>query len=210
MLPEVIKSLKLKALENKKKDLPIHVLEMGLNMLYKEPVDLKEVLSKDFCEIAEIKNFDQDKTYTFHENTSAIIINSDDIFLNGSLENISIAKETFNLPVIARDYFLEEYQVYLTRIYQADGIIIEPNLISDETIEKISLLSLAMGIEPIFNIRTQKDLYRLQKFDFANMFIFENEDLISNINPSKFNIFYNINIKKLVERGVKIFINILT
>ncbi|MGB9743836.1 MAG: hypothetical protein ACPLW6_01010 [Desulfurella sp.] len=211
MQPEEIISLKLKSIEDKKKELPYHILEMGLNMLYKEPIDLKEVFSKDFCEIAEIKNFDQDKTYDITKITSALIINSDDVFLHGSLENISYAKENFNLPVIARDFFLEEYQVYLIRIYQADGIIIEPSLIDDQTLEKISLLSLAMGIEPIYEIRTQNDIDRLKKFDFANMFIFENENLISNIKKTKFNIFYDTakNKENLTERGAKIFIRVL-
>ncbi|AHF97821.1 hypothetical protein DESACE_03250 [Desulfurella acetivorans A63] len=211
MQPEEIISLKLKSIEDKKKELPSHILEMGLNMLYKEPIDLKKIFSKDFCEIIEIKNFDQDKTYNIAETTSALIINSDDVFLHGSLENISYAKENFNLPVIARDFFLEEYQVYLIRIYQADGIIIEPSLIDDQTLEKISLLSLAMGIEPIYEIRTQNDIDRLKKFDFANMFIFENENLISNIKKTKFNIFYDTakNKENLTERGAKIFIRVL-
>lgn len=210
MLPEEIKALKLKAIEYNKKNIPMHVLEMGLNMLYKEPVNLKETLSQGFCEILEIKNFSQDKSYEIGKNTSALIINSDEVFLNGSLENISFAKECFNLPVIAKDYFLEEYQVYLSRIYQADGIIIEPNLIDNETLEKISLLSLAMGIEPIFNIHTKSDMERLKKFDFASTFIFEDINLIPYINKSKLNIFYESDNKEnLVNMGVRLFIRIL-
>ncbi|MGC8502565.1 hypothetical protein [Desulfurella sp.] len=211
MQPEEIKSLKLKFIESKKKELPSHILEMGLNMLYKEPMDLKGVFSKDLCEIVEIKNFNQDKTYNIAKTTSALIINSDNVFLHGSLENISFAKENFNLPIIARDYFLEEYQIYLIRIYQADGIIIEPGFIDDQTLEKISLLSLAMGIEPVYEIRTQNDIDRLKKYDFATMFIFENENLIPNFEKTKFNIFYDtaINKEKLTERGAKIFIRVL-
>lgn len=210
MLPEEIKALKLKAIEYNKKNIPMHVLEMGLNMLYKEPVNLKETLSQGFCEILEIKNFSQDKSYEIGKNTSALIINSDEVFLNGSLENISFAKECFNLPVIAKDYFLEEYQVYLSRIYQADGIIIEPNLIDNETLEKISLLSLAMGIEPIFNIHTKSDMERLKKFDFASTFIFEDINLIPYIDKSKLNIFYESDNKEnLVNMGVRLFIRIL-
>ncbi|OSS41428.1 Indole-3-glycerol phosphate synthase / Phosphoribosylanthranilate isomerase, TrpD/TrpC [Desulfurella amilsii] len=210
MLPEEIKALKLKAIEDKKKSLPVHILEMGLNMLYKEPINLKEVFSQGFCEIIEIKNFNQARSYEIDKNTSALIINSDEVFLNGSLENISFAKESFNLPIIARDYFLEEYQVYLSRIYQADGIIIEPSLINNETLEKISLLSLAMGIEPIFNIRTQSDIERLNKFDFASTFIFEDTNLISNIDKPKLNLFYDTeNKENLVKMGVRLFIRIL-
>jgi indole-3-glycerol phosphate synthase len=210
MLLEEIKALKLKAIEDNKEKFPVHILEMGLNMLYKEPVNLKEVFSQAPCEIFEIKNFNQDKTYEIGKNTSALIINSDEVFLNGSLENISFAKESFNLPIIARDYFLEEYQIYLSRIYQADGIIIEPNLINDETLEKISLLSLAMGIEPIFNIRTQSDIERLKRFDFASTFIFEDANLISYIDKSKLNLFYDSDNKEnLVKMGIRLFIRIL-
>jgi indole-3-glycerol phosphate synthase len=210
MLLEEIKALKLKTIEDNKKNFPVHILEMGLNMLYKEPVNLKEIFSQGTCEILEIKNFNQDKSYEIGKNTSALIINSDEVFLNGSLENISFAKESFNIPIIAKDYFLEEYQVYLSRIYQADGIIIEPNLINDETLQKISLLSLAMGIEPIFNIRTQSDIERLKRFDFTSTFIFEDANLISYIDKSKLNLFYDSDNKEnLVKMGVRLFIKIL-
>jgi indole-3-glycerol phosphate synthase len=210
MLLEEIKALKLKTIEDNKKKFPLHILEMGLNMLYKEPVNLKEIFSQGTCEILEIKNFNQDKSYEIDKNTSALIINSDEVFLNGSLENISFAKESFNIPIIAKDYFLEEYQVYLSRIYQADGIIIEPKLINDETLQKISLLSLAMGIEPIFNIRTQSDIERLKRFDFATTFIFEDANLISYIDKSKLNLFYDSDNKEnLVKMGVRLFIKIL-
>ena len=210
MCLEEIKALKLKTIEDNKKNFPVHILEMGLNMLYKEPVNLKEIFSQGTCEILEIKNFNQDKSYEIGKSTSALIINSDEVFLNGSLENISFAKESFNIPIIAKDYFLEEYQVYLSRIYQADGIIIEPNLINDETLQKISLLSLAMGIEPIFNIRTQSDIERLKRFDFASTFIFEDANLISYIDKSKLNLFYDLDNKEnLVKMGVRLFIKIL-
>jgi len=205
-----IKKIKSQYLENKKKELPAHVLEMGLNMLYKEPIDIKSKLSENYCEIVHIENFNQDKDYSFSQNTCAIIINSDETILNGSLENISFAKESFGLPIIANDFFMEEYQVYLSRIYQADGIILDPRLIDDKTLEKISLLSLAMGIEPIFKIHTKHDLERINKFDFANVFIFDNENLLESIENSKFNIFYdNNNREKLIERGINIFIRVL-
>ncbi len=206
-----IKKLKYQYIESKKKELPMHVLEMGLNMLYKEPIDIKSILSGNCNEIAELKDFNQDKIYNIDKNICALIVNSDETILNGSLDNLSFAKENFNLPIIANDYFLEEYQVYLIRIYQADGIIIDPNLINDETLEKISLLSLAMGIEPIFKINTQYDLERIQKYDFANVFIFDNENLLESVEKSKFNIFYDKNNReKLIERGVNIFIRVLT
>ncbi len=205
-----IKKIKSQYIESKKKELPMHVLEMGLNMLYKEPIDIKSILSSNCYEIAEFKDFNQNKIYNIDKNICALIVNSDETILNGSLDNISFAKENFNLPIIANDFFLEEYQVYLSRIYQADGIIIDPNLINDETLEKISLLSLAMGIEPIFRINTQYDLERIKKYDFANVFIFDNENLLENIEKSKFNIFYDKNNReKLVERGANIFIRVL-
>lgn len=209
---EEIKELKSKSIEEKKKELPSHILEMGLNMLYKEPANLKEELSANYCEILEIKNFNQNKTYDIGKNTCALIISSDEVFLNGSLENLSFAKENYNLPIIAKDYFLEEYQIYLSRIYQADGVIVEPSLLNDEMLEKIAILSLAMGIEPIFNIHNLADLERFKKYDFAQMFIFEDKNLLKNLDQSKFNIFYDENNDKdkLAKGGIKIFIRVLT
>lgn len=198
---------KIKYLEDKRKEIPYHIVEMGLNMLYEEPIDLKEIfnIQKEY-KIFEFQNYDLDKDYKIEKDIDALIINTDNTE-GGTLESLAYAKTIFEIPVIAKDVFIEEYQVYLSRIYKADGILIQPLFVDDEKLEKVSLLSIAMGITPVFELKTLQDIIRLKKFDFVEFVSVKNEELLNYDDTLKYRVlFYGPKSENLVKKGVKIFI----
>jgi len=55
---------------------------------------------------------------------SAISVLTDEKFFQGSLAHLKAAKDAVSLPILAKDFFLDEYQIYQARMFGADAFLV--------------------------------------------------------------------------------------
>ena len=174
--------LKRKYLEYKKKDIPIKIMEMGLETAFIYPIDINEEFSKNRINyILHLNNGDDIDNLNL-SNISAVMIDTDETILKGDLDNVSFFKSLHkDMPVIANDFIIDKYQIYLLRAFGVDAIVIRLELINENRLKELVASIREMGMTPIVYIKNNSDIAKLKDsgLDDLNFFIV---DVSLNIN----------------------------
>src|SRR3989338_7185526 len=89
---------------------------------------------------------------------SAISILTDERFFEGRLEYIKKVKENVSLPVLRKDFFIDEYQIYETVAAGGDAIILICEILSTDEIIKFLELAHSLGLDCLVEIHNEEDL----------------------------------------------------
>jgi len=158
ILDEIVDN-KLKELGQQKKEVPLAVLESRIASL-PPTKDFKKAISSSakINIIAEIKksspsaglirqDFDPVKLAITYENNgaSAISVLLDKKFFSGSPKNLTRVREASSLPILAKEFILDEYQIYEARTLGADAILLITRILNRENLRKY--LDLASGLD---------------------------------------------------------------
>lgn len=88
----------------------------------------------------------------------AISIITEKYFFKGDINFIKQVKEQTGLPVLQKDFVVDPYQIYESRISGADALLLIAKIISPEKLKKFVDLCLEIGLEPIVEINGEFDL----------------------------------------------------
>ena len=116
-----------------------------------------------------IKDYDPVKiadVYLNNKVTCLSVLTEEDFFL-GNLEHISKIKQSINLPILCKDFFVDKFQISLAKSYGADAILIilagiNEN-IANELYEEASKLNMSIIVE----VHTVEEAKRALKFKNA-------------------------------------------
>lgn len=125
------------------------------------PRDFVKIFS-DFACIAEVKkkspsrgllseDFDPEKIAGAYERggASAISVLTDDEFFGGSLGDIMRIKRAVSLPVLRKDFIVDEYQVYEARAYGADAILLISEILNEDEVQRFVELARKLGMAAV-------------------------------------------------------------
>lgn len=88
----------------------------------------------------------------------AISVLTDKKFFSGNLLHINEVKRAVDLPVLRKDFILDEYQVYESRYFGADAILLIARILSVEEIKSFMLLGKKIGMDAIVEVHDENDL----------------------------------------------------
>jgi len=86
------------------------------------------VLRKKFDPVLIAKQYEK-------SGVSAISILTDKKFFSGNLTHIKLLKEEVNLPILRKDFIIDEYQIYESIYYRADAILLIADILSVEQLK---------------------------------------------------------------------------
>ena len=183
ILEKIIKN-KEKKIDLLKKSLSIESLKAKIKE-NKSFINFKEKIKKNVNEnkisiIAEIKkaspsagliieNYDPVSIadiYNKNKVTCLSVLTEEDFFL-GNLLHISKIKQKINLPILCKDFFIDEFQVYLARSYGADAILIILAGVSDEIANILYEEALKLNMSVIVEVHNVEEAKRALKFKDA-------------------------------------------
>jgi indole-3-glycerol phosphate synthase len=167
----VSRTLQLIAL--RKKETPLSVLQATVATA-REPLDFALALQGPGIKlIAEVKRASPSKG-VLHPHldagelarsyarggAAALSVLTEPIFFQGSYHDLTQAKTATGLPVLCKDFILENYQVYEARAYGADAILLIAAL--HETSDLRSLLTLAgtLGMSILTEVHNEQEVDR--------------------------------------------------
>jgi len=87
---------------------------------------------------------------------SALVVSIDATFLGGDPSWINLAKNNTDLPIIARDFFVDPIQVYQAKSIGADGIFLEDKYTTQEIMKSMIGSALELGLECYLKIEQTK------------------------------------------------------
>jgi len=89
---------------------------------------------------------------------SAISLLTDSRFFGGDLSDLPRLKEAVSVPLLRKDFILDEIQVRESFLYGADAILLIARILSKEELKELIAVSKALGLTPLTEIHDRDDL----------------------------------------------------
>lgn len=170
ILDQIIASKK-REVELKKSIVTIQQLEHSV-LFERKTISLRQNLLNNFCGIiAEHKRRSPSKSVINHSisvedivksyqngGASGISILTDNQYFGGSLDDLIIARATTQLPLLRKDFVVNEYQILEARAFGADAILLIATVLSRNKIKQFSELAKSLGLEVLLEVHNQVDL----------------------------------------------------
>jgi indole-3-glycerol phosphate synthase len=168
-------------LTQKKAELPIKQIKSFLEDLDLPRGKFKDNISnKDEAIIAEIKKaspsagvieeeFDPVKKAVEYEafGASALSILTEEDFFMGSVDHLKDVKEITTLPILRKDFMIDEYQIYESKLIGADCILLIASILSDQQIEDFINVAQQLELDYLIEVHDENELHRVEHFEDA-------------------------------------------
>ncbi len=92
------------------------------------------------------------------EGAKAISVLTDKKFFSGSILHINEVKRVVDLPVLRKDFIIDEYQVYESRYFGADAILLIARILSVDEIKSFMILAKKINMDVIVEVHDENDL----------------------------------------------------
>lgn len=116
------------------------------------------IIKKDFDPVKISKEFTKGKA-------DAISVLTEDKYFLGDLKYLGIVHENVKLPVLCKDFFIDEYQIYEARINFADALLLIAAILSDAQISDFLYIIKQLGMSALVEIHNETELNRILKIE---------------------------------------------
>ncbi|MFQ5997477.1 MAG: indole-3-glycerol phosphate synthase TrpC [Dehalococcoidales bacterium] len=172
MLKRIIAE-KREEIAQRKRSLPISTLKERFSQR-QAPLDFASAL-RDFNTrlIAEVKRASPSRgilrpdfnpvalARTYAENgAAAISVLTETNYFQGSLDHLAVIRKEVGLPLLRKDFIFDPYQVYETRAYGADALLIIVAILSQEQLEELLSLSRNLGLSCLVEVHDEDEVAR--------------------------------------------------
>lgn len=97
----------------------------------------------------------------FEENSAAALsILTDSEFFGGSDEDLRVARKSTALPVLRKDFTIDEYQIHEARRIGADAILLIVRILSDAQLRDYTRLARELGLAALIEVHDKQELTR--------------------------------------------------
>lgn len=107
----------------------------------------------------------------------AISVLTEEDFFMGNIAYINEVKNLTTVPILRKDFILEPYQVYESRFYGADAILLIASLLTQDEIVKFSTLATELGMDSLVEVHNEKELKKVLKLKGISLIGINNRDL---------------------------------
>ncbi|CAN2042271.1 Indole-3-glycerol phosphate synthase [Candidatus Magnetomoraceae bacterium gMMP-15] len=96
---------------------------------------------------------------------SAISVLTDKPFFEGSLDDLKKVRQTVDLPVLRKDFIIDEIQIYQARTAGADAVLLIVAALETDRLKQLFNLSLELGMTPLVEVHNESELKKALKLD---------------------------------------------
>ncbi len=106
------------------------------------------------------RDLDIEKTSGLYEKAGAAAISvlTEEEFFRGSIEDLKTARACSRLPVLRKDFILEEFQVWESKFVGADAILLIVAILCPEKLCSLHSLARQIGLEVLVEIHNEGEL----------------------------------------------------
>lgn len=170
MLDRII-ALKKEEVEQRKKALPLTRLQERIAR-QKPPLDLTRELKGDHIRlIAEVKQaspsrgmlsphlnpIELAKTYA-EGGAAAISVLTEANYFKGHIDYLRAIRPEVQLPLLRKDFVFDPYQVYESRAYGADALLLITAILSQDQLEELLSLSHSLGLRCLVEVHNENEV----------------------------------------------------
>lgn len=101
---------------------------------------------------------------------SAVSILTDQDFFGGSFDDILSVRNNINIPILRKDFMIDEYQFYEAKSIGADTILLIASCLSPTQVSEFTELAHALDLEVLLEIHSEDELIHINKdVDFVGI-----------------------------------------
>ncbi|HDP70306.1 MAG TPA: indole-3-glycerol phosphate synthase TrpC [Actinobacteria bacterium] len=175
ILEKIVRDKKIE-LERQKENFPLDILERQISKLFPTRNFKDSFKKRDFGLIAEIKkaspsagiickDFNPVELAKIYEQNgvSATSVITENNYFYGSLNFLKIVRGVTSIPVLRKDFIFDEYQIYESRVAEADAVLLIVAILTDKILIKLLNLAREMGLDALVETHTEEEIERALK-----------------------------------------------
>ena len=162
----------------------------AMPLFKKRTISLKDsIRSKEFGLIAELKRKSPSagklltnddylncrKTYITSKDLAGISCLTDYRYFGGSCEDLSALVSHSTIPVLRKEFILDELQLFEAKAYGADAVLLIAELLCKEEILHFTIIAQSLGLEVILELHHAHELTKIN--DLVDIIGINNRDL---------------------------------
>ncbi|MBB1367843.1 bifunctional indole-3-glycerol-phosphate synthase TrpC/phosphoribosylanthranilate isomerase TrpF [Pseudoalteromonas sp. SR44-5] len=110
--------------------------------LIREPFDLAEI------------------TRVYKNYASCISVLTDEKYFQGSFDYLEFVRSQVEQPLICKDFFIDEYQIYLARIYGGDAILLMLSVLDDTQYQSLEKVAKSLNMAILTEVSNEAEVHR--------------------------------------------------
>ncbi|MFK3870240.1 bifunctional indole-3-glycerol-phosphate synthase TrpC/phosphoribosylanthranilate isomerase TrpF [Pseudoalteromonas rhizosphaerae] len=110
--------------------------------LIREPFDLAEI------------------TRVYKNYASCISVLTDEKYFQGSFDYLEFVRSQVEQPLICKDFFIDEYQIYLARIYGGDAILLMLSILDDTQYQSLEKVAKSLNMAILTEVSNEAEVHR--------------------------------------------------
>ena len=118
------------------------------------------IISKDFDPVSKAKEYEA-------LGASALSILTEEDYFLGSTDYLKAVREISNLPILRKDFIVDEYQIYESKLIEADCILLIASILTDIDLKNFSKIADNLGLDYIMEVHDKDELRRVSDFENA-------------------------------------------
>ncbi len=180
ILDEIVEKRKIQ-LEREMAAADFETVKKAAEKLDRQCISFKSALAKPdrLSVISEVKkaspskgliqpNFDPVKIAKEYETCGADAVSclTEEHYFQGSSEYFKAIRQAICLPMIRKDFIIDEYQIYEARLMGADAILLIAAVLDDEKLKRFGDAARSLGLDILAETHDENELERVLALDF--------------------------------------------
>ena len=105
--------------------------------------------------------FDLEEILTSYlEIAACLSVLTDGKYFQGTYEYLEYVTSNVDIPVLNKDFFVNEYQIYLARYYNADAVLLMLSVLDDATYTQLSQCADSLGLDVLTEVSNVEEAHR--------------------------------------------------
>lgn len=146
--------------------------KIGVISEIKQASPSKGIICQNFNAVDAAKGYEQ-------AGATCLSVLTDRQYFKGHDHYMIKARNVTNLPVLRKDFMVDEYHIYESRALGADCILLIMACLDDKTVAHLHKIAIDLGMDVLIEIHTQQELERALKLPKSthNIYGINNRDL---------------------------------
>ena len=89
---------------------------------------------------------------------AALSVLTETRFFKGRPSYLKTIRQVTQIPILRKDFILDEYQLYESKLLEADAVLLIASLLTDEELQKFIIRAREIGVEAFVEVHTEEDL----------------------------------------------------
>ena len=118
------------------------------------------IIAHDFNPVQKAKDYEA-------FGASALSILTEEDFFMGNMQYLQDVKEITSLPILRKDFMIDEYQIYESKLIGADCILLIVSILSDHQLSTFVELAEKLELDYLIEVHDEVELKRIEHFSNA-------------------------------------------